>query len=96
MEDEEEEAMDDSDDESAAGADCPHENGTVFLFGPYEANQPAGVNWRAGVDHAIAEAFIRPEHRDLLVTGDSPVELLEQMQQHRLPPTRTWIRAAES
>jgi len=53
-------AMDDADEEmedgdDAAAADCPHDDGTVFLFGPYEANQPAGVNWRAGVDHAIAD-----------------------------------------
>ena len=42
-------------DDADPGVECPHENGTVFLFGPYEANQPAGVNWRAGVDHAIAD-----------------------------------------
>ncbi len=36
-------------------AECPHENDTVLLFGPYEANQPAGVNWRAGVEHGIRD-----------------------------------------
>lgn len=54
----EEPAEDSSDDEAmadSAASECPHENDTVFLFGPYEANQPAGVNWRAGVDHAIAD-----------------------------------------
>jgi len=45
----------DGDEDETAMVECPHENGTVFLFGPYEANQPAGVNWRAGVDHAIAD-----------------------------------------
>ncbi len=46
----------DGDGEAAmADSECPHENDSVFLFGPYEANQPAGVNWRAGVDHAIAD-----------------------------------------
>ena len=34
---------------------CPHEGNTVFLFGPYEANESAGVNWRAGVDHGIRD-----------------------------------------
>ncbi len=53
-------AADEGDDEAMeegdeAAAECPHDGGTVFLFGPYEANQPAGVNWRAGVDHAIAD-----------------------------------------
>ncbi len=42
-------------DDETAGADCPHEDGTVLLFGPYEANQPAGVNWRAGVDHGVRD-----------------------------------------
>lgn len=39
----------------AGAVECPHENGTVFLFGPYEANESAGVNWRAGVDHGIRD-----------------------------------------
>ena len=44
------------DDASAGGAvECPHDNNTVFLFGPYEANESAGVNWRAGVDHGIRD-----------------------------------------
>lgn len=38
-----------------AMVECPHENNTVFMFAPYEENQPAGVNWRAGVEHAVAE-----------------------------------------
>ena len=43
-----------SDDDGVVEANavaCPHEGNTVFLFGPYEANESAGVNWRAGVDH---------------------------------------------
>ncbi len=40
---------------AAAGAECPHENNSVFLFAPYEENQPAGVNWRAGIEHAVAD-----------------------------------------
>lgn len=42
-------------DEEVATADCPHEGDTVFMFSPYEANQPAGVNWRAGVEHAVGD-----------------------------------------
>ena len=40
---------------AAAEAECPHENNSVFLFAPYEENQPAGVNWRAGIEHAVAD-----------------------------------------
>ena len=47
-----------SDDDGVVEANavaCPHEGNTVFLFGPYEANESAGVNWRAGVDHGIRD-----------------------------------------
>ncbi len=44
-----------SDDEAMSDGECPNEGDTVQLFGPYEANQPAGVNWRAGVEHAIGD-----------------------------------------
>lgn len=43
-----------STDTTEAMAECPHENNTVFIYAPYEANQPAGVNWRAGVEHGVA------------------------------------------
>ena len=36
-------------------AECPHENNSVFMFAPYEENQPAGVNWRAGIEHAVSD-----------------------------------------
>ncbi len=54
---EETEEEEPAEEEAEAGSDveCPHEDGTVFLFGPYEANQPAGVNWRAGVDHGVRD-----------------------------------------
>ena len=40
---------------TAGTVECPHENNTVFMFAPYEENQPAGVNWRAGIEHAVAD-----------------------------------------
>jgi len=48
------------------------------------------------IDHAISESFIRPQHKDLIVVGDSPTELLERLRSHELPQTRTWIRPADS
>ncbi len=43
------------------------------------------------IDHAIAEGFIRPEQRDLLVTADSAGPLLDRLKDHRLPTVRKWI-----
>lgn len=48
------------------------------------------------IEHAIAEAFIRPEHRDLLVAAESPAELLSRLQDHQLPTARKWIRPEDS
>ena len=38
----------------AAAAECPNGD-SVFLFVPFEGNQPVGVNWRAGIEHAVGE-----------------------------------------
>ena len=40
------------------------------------------IGW---VDHAVAEGFVRPHHRDLLVEDDNPSTLLEKMAAHELP-----------
>ena len=37
-----------------ATAECPNGD-SVFLFVPFEGNQPVGVNWRAGIEHAVGE-----------------------------------------
>lgn len=39
----------------------------------------------AWMDHAVAEGFVRPHHRELLVDGDNPGELLKRMAAHELP-----------
>jgi branched-chain amino acid transport system substrate-binding protein len=39
---------------SGAAAECPNGD-SVFLFVPFEGNQPVGVNWRAGIEHAVGE-----------------------------------------
>jgi uncharacterized protein (TIGR00730 family) len=44
------------------------------------------------IDRAIADGFIKPEHRKLIVEADSPGALLEQLPGHELPPTRRWVR----
>ncbi len=47
------------------------------------------------IDHAIAEKFIRPEHRELLVAADTPAQLLSRLDRHEPPMTRKWFRADE-
>ncbi|NCP85890.1 MAG: TIGR00730 family Rossman fold protein [Anaerolineae bacterium CG_4_9_14_3_um_filter_57_17] len=48
----------------------------------------------AVIDHAQREGFIFPEHRQLLCMADSPVRLLDAMQQHQHPveAVRRWMR----
>lgn len=44
------------------------------------------------IEHASVEGFIYPEHRQLLITGDQPTELLEKMENYRPPETlNRWI-----
>lgn len=40
------------------------------------------IEW---VDHAVAEGFIRPQHRRLLLAAHSAANLLDAMQSHELP-----------
>lgn len=39
-------------------------------------------------ERAIAEGFVRPEHRDLLLVARTPEELLERFEAHVAPPPR--------
>lgn len=48
------------------------------------------------LDHAVAEGFVRPQHRELLVVGDEPGELLDRLAGHRPPPVEKWIELAET
>lgn len=47
-------------------------------------------------DHAIAEGFIRAEHRDLFVVSDDPHELLSRMIRQPLPEIRKWLTSEDS
>ena len=49
------------------------------------------------VEQGIAEEFIRPEYRELIVRADEPAVLIEAMRAYR-PPVgiRKWIGLAES
>jgi uncharacterized protein (TIGR00730 family) len=48
------------------------------------------------VEHAIAEGFIRSEHRQLTVVAAQPQALLDALAQHQLPPAPPWLRPREA
>lgn len=48
------------------------------------------------VNHAVAEQFIRPEHRGLFVAADDPRKLLDQLAEHEMPDVRKWLTSDES
>jgi hypothetical protein len=43
------------------------------------------------IDHAVAEGFIKPVHRQLIVTAEQPTALLEALIHHKMPAVRKWI-----
>jgi uncharacterized protein (TIGR00730 family) len=50
----------------------------------------------AFLDHAAAEGFIRPEHRRLLVVGEDPDALLDQLAAWEPPALEKWIDGRSS
>jgi uncharacterized protein (TIGR00730 family) len=55
-------------------------------FGPLEAF----------LDHAVAEGFVLPEHRRLVLSHTDPASLLARLRAFEPPPTRAWLRAVEA
>jgi uncharacterized protein (TIGR00730 family) len=45
----------------------------------------------AFLDHAVAERFVRPGHRALLIVDDDPARLLERLDDHEPMPQPKWI-----
>ncbi|HEX2078157.1 MAG TPA: TIGR00730 family Rossman fold protein [Longimicrobium sp.] len=46
-------------------------------------------------DHAVAERFIRPQHRELVLEDTDPGRLLGRMRDFTPPDTEKWIRPGE-
>jgi hypothetical protein len=46
-------------------------------------------------DKAVAEGFVRPDHRSLVLTGDHPEQLLDLMGSYVPPETKAWIEPEE-
>lgn len=47
------------------------------------------------VDHAVAEAFIRADHRDLIVVESECGTLLDRLIAHQMPEVRQWLGPEE-
>ena len=45
----------------------------------------------AMVDHAVAEGFVKPVHRAMVLSGSDPVSLLDQMSEYTVPLVDKWI-----
>jgi uncharacterized protein (TIGR00730 family) len=48
------------------------------------------------VDHQVAEGFVRPEHRRMLVVASDPVGLLDALAAYVPPAVPKWITSPES
>jgi uncharacterized protein (TIGR00730 family) len=49
----------------------------------------------AMLDHAVAERFLHPDHRALLLSGDQPAALLSRMESFETPITQKWMDTDE-
>jgi uncharacterized protein (TIGR00730 family) len=47
-------------------------------------------------DHAVAEKFLKPEHRQLVIADQSVDSLVRRMLEYELPAVEKWIREAQS
>jgi uncharacterized protein (TIGR00730 family) len=47
-------------------------------------------------DHAVAEGFVRPQHRDMLLVSEEPEELLDAFAAYQPPIVRKWIDRDET
>jgi uncharacterized protein (TIGR00730 family) len=48
------------------------------------------------LDHAVQERFLNPEHRALLLVGETPADLLAQFEAYVAPAFEKWIRRDET
>ncbi len=47
------------------------------------------------LDHAVEQRFLRPQHRNLVITANAPLPLLTAMQLFSAPPLDKWIDRQE-
>lgn len=46
-------------------------------------------------DRTVAEGFVRPDHRGLVLTGEDPGGLLDRMKRYTLPFEKKWVDPAD-
>ncbi len=47
-------------------------------------------------DHAAAEQFLKPEHRNMVVSDESPESLISRLLEYRVPAVHKWIDRQQS
>lgn len=47
------------------------------------------------VDHAVEEQFLKPVHRNVLLTGTNPSDLLDTLATYTVPSETKWIKKGE-
>lgn len=47
-------------------------------------------------DHAVAEAFVRPLHRSMVIAGSDPLALLDRLAAYRPPTVEKWITSPDA
>jgi len=48
------------------------------------------------IDNAIAQRFLKSEHRSLMLVDEDPAGLLDRMEDHALPALPRWIKTEET
>jgi len=43
------------------------------------------------IDHAVAQRFVKPEHRSMMLVDDDPIRLLEMFEHYQPPSIGKWI-----
>jgi hypothetical protein len=46
----------------------------------------------AYLDHAVAEGFLRPQHRKMLLVAGDAEELMRRFEEYRAPVVQKWTR----
>jgi uncharacterized protein (TIGR00730 family) len=49
----------------------------------------------AMADRALADGFVRPAHREMVVTDTDPARLLDRLETYGVPTVEKWIRRAD-
>ncbi len=47
-------------------------------------------------DHAVAEQFLRPEHRRIVLSGDEPEALIHRLLESEAPVVDKWLEAQQT